>query len=58
MSPQCLYLSHIVSNVQIHVDTHDELNQILSEGDVLVDNGQVERPTGGRKERLSLTVTR
>ena len=53
-----MYLSHIVSNVQIHVDTHDELNQILSEGDVLVDNGQVERPTGGRKERLSLTVTR
>ena len=42
-----LYLSHVVGYVEVHVDTDDQSHQVLCQGEVLVDNGNVQRP-GGR----------
>ena len=39
-----LHLSHVVGNVEIHVDTDYQLHQVLGETDVLMYNGQVEGP--------------
>ena len=38
-----LYLSHVVGDVQIHVDADDELDQVLSQVGVLMDDGKVQR---------------
>ena len=38
-----LYLSHVVGDVQIHVDTNDELDQVLSQVGVLMDDSKMKR---------------
>ncbi len=37
-----VYLSHVVGNVQVHVDPHYEFDQVLSELSVLMDNGKMQ----------------
>jgi hypothetical protein len=38
------YLSHVVGDVQVHVDANDELDQVLSQAGILMDDGKVKRP--------------
>ena len=38
-----LYLSHVICDVQVHVDSDDELDQVLSQVGVLMDDGKVKR---------------
>ena len=38
-----LYLSHVICDVQVHVDSDDEFDQVLSQVGVLMDDGKVKR---------------
>ena len=40
------HLSHVVGNVEVHVHADYELHQVLCETDVLVYDGEMERPAG------------
>ena len=39
--PRSPHLSHVVGNVQVEVDAHDELDQVLHQVKLLVDYSQV-----------------
>lgn len=54
------YLSHVVGNVQVHVDPHYELDQVLSKASVLMDDGKMQWPVwrnGGTSLNLYVTHT-
>lgn len=38
-----LYLSHVVGDVQVHIDANNELDQVLSQVGVLMDDGKMKR---------------
>ena len=43
------HLSHVVGNVQVHVDTNDEPDEVLRQRKVLVDDSKMQRPEGKRR---------
>ena len=43
------HLSHVVGNVQVHVDTNNEPDEVLRQRKVLVDDSKMQRPEGRRR---------
>ena len=38
------YLSHVVSDIKVHIHSNDKFNEILCETKVLMNNSKMERP--------------